>query len=118
VAALCRALADALDARFNPVSVQGEISGFTRASSGHCYFSLKDASAQIRCVMFKRAAGLLDFAPRDGQQVELRGRLSLYEPRGDYQLIVEELEAAGAGVMATLRPLLVELGWLLAGVPE
>lgn len=99
VAALCRALADALDARFNPVSVQGEISGFTRASSGHCYFSLKDASAQIRCVMFKRAAGLLDFAPRDGQQVELRGRLSLYEPRGDLQLMVESMRQAGAGAL-------------------
>ena len=51
VGALCRALADALDARFNPVTVQGEISGFSRAASGHCYFALKDASGQLRCVM-------------------------------------------------------------------
>lgn len=99
VAALCRALADALDARFNPVTVQGEITGFTRASSGHCYFALKDASAQIRCVMFKRASGLLDFAPRDGQLVELRGRMSLYEPRGDLQLMVESMRQAGAGAL-------------------
>ena len=99
VAALCRALADAMDARFNPVAVQGEITGFTRASSGHCYFALKDASAQIRCVMFKRASSLLDFAPRDGQLVELRGRLSLYEPRGDLQLMVESMRQAGAGAL-------------------
>ncbi len=99
VSALCRALADAMDARFNPVSVQGEITGFVRASSGHCYFALKDAGAQIRCVMFKRASSLLDFSPRDGQLVELRGRLSLYEPRGDLQLMVESMRQAGAGVL-------------------
>jgi exodeoxyribonuclease VII large subunit len=99
VAALCRALADAMDARFNPVAVQGEITGFTRASSGHCYFALKDASAQIRCVMFKRASSLLDFVPRDGQLVELRGRMSLYEPRGDLQLMVESMRQAGAGAL-------------------
>ena len=64
VGALCRAVADALDARFNPVAVRGEISGFSRASSGHCYFSLKDESGQLRCAMFRRAAGLLDFSPR------------------------------------------------------
>ena len=64
VGALCHAIADALDARFNPVRVSGEISGFVRAASGHCYFSLKDDSGQIKCAMFKRAAGGLDFAPR------------------------------------------------------
>ena len=99
VGALCRAVADALEARFNPVTVQGEISGFTRAASGHCYFSLKDASAQIRCVMFKRASGLLDFLPRDGQLVELRGRVTLYEARGDLQLMVESMRQAGAGAL-------------------
>jgi len=99
VGALCRAVADALEARFNPVTVQGEISGFTRASSGHCYFSLKDSSAQIRCVMFKRASSLLDFSPRDGQMVELRGRVSLYEPRGDLQLMVESMRQAGTGAL-------------------
>ncbi len=99
VGALCRAIADALEARFNPVTVTGEVSGFTRASSGHCYFSLKDSSAQIRCVMFKRASGMLDFSPRDGQMVELRGRVSLYEPRGDLQLMVESMRLAGAGAL-------------------
>jgi exodeoxyribonuclease VII large subunit len=96
---LCRAVADALEARFNPVTVQGELSGFTRASSGHCYFSLKDSQAQIRCVMFKRVSGMLDFSPRDGQLVELRGRVSLYEPRGDLQLMVESMRQAGAGAL-------------------
>ena len=59
VGALCRAVADALEARFNPVTVRGEISGFSRASSGHCYFSVKDEQGQIRCAMFRRAASLL-----------------------------------------------------------
>jgi len=99
VGALCRAIADTLDARFNPVSVGGEISGFTRASSGHCYFSLKDESGQIRCAMFKRAAGLLDFAPRDGDRVEVRGRLGVYEPRGELQLVVEGMRRAGQGTL-------------------
>ncbi|CAN7411231.1 exodeoxyribonuclease VII large subunit [Variovorax sp. LjRoot130] len=99
VGALCRAVADALDARFNPVAVRGEISGFSRAASGHCYFALKDESGQLRCAMFRRAAGLLDFSPRDGDQVEVRGRLAVYEPRGDLQLVVESLRRAGQGAL-------------------
>jgi len=99
VGALCRAVADALEARFNPVAVQGEISGFSRAASGHCYFALKDEAGQLRCAMFRRAAGLLDFAPRDGDRVEVRGRLAVYEPRGDLQLIVESLQRAGQGAL-------------------
>ncbi len=99
VGALCRAVADALDARFNPVSVLGEITGFSRAASGHCYFSLKDASGQIRCAMFRRAASLLSFVPRDGELVEVRGKLGVYEQRGDLQLIVESLQRAGQGAL-------------------
>jgi len=99
VGALCRAVADALQARFNPVAVRGEITGFSRASSGHCYFSIKDAQGQIRCAMFRRAASLLDFVPRDGELVELRGRLGVYEARGDLQLIVESLQRAGQGAL-------------------
>lgn len=99
VGALCHAIADALEARFNPVTVVGEISGFSRASSGHCYFSLKDSAGQLRCAMFRRAASLVDFAPRDGDQVEVRGRLGVYEPRGDLQLIVESLRRAGQGAL-------------------
>jgi len=99
IGALCRAIADALDARFNPVAVRGEISGFSRATSGHCYFSLKDESGQIRCAMFRRAATLLDFSPRDGELVEVRGRLGVYEQRGDLQLIVESMGRAGQGAL-------------------
>ena len=97
VGSLLRAIADSLEARFNPVAVQGELTGFSRASSGHCYFSLKDAQGQVRCAMFRRAAGLLDFPPRDGQLVELRGRLGVYEPRGELQLVVESMRQAGQG---------------------
>jgi len=102
VAALLQAVSDALAARFVAVTVRGEISGFARAASGHCYFSLKDAdgdSALLRCAMFRRAAGLLDFAPSDGQLVELRGRLAVYEPRGELQYVVEAMQRAGAGAL-------------------
>src|SRR5215208_1108461 len=99
VGALCRAIADALEARFNPVAVRGEMSGFSRASSGHCYFSLKDPQGQIRCAMFRRAAGLMEFVPRDGEIVEVLGRLDVYQPRGDLQLIVESLARAGPGAL-------------------
>ena len=97
VGSLLRAIADSLEARFNPVAVKGEISGFSRAASGHCYFSLKDDQGQIRCAMFRRAATLLDFDPRDGQLVELRGRLGVYDARGELQLVVESLQKAGEG---------------------
>ncbi|MFT4241593.1 MAG: exodeoxyribonuclease VII large subunit [Acidovorax sp.] len=99
VGALCRAIADALQARFNPVAVRGEITGFSRASSGHCYFSIKDANGQLRCAMFRRAADLLDFSPRDGELVELRGRIGVYEARGDLQFIVESMQRAGQGAL-------------------
>ena len=97
VGALCRAIADALQARFNPVTVTGELSGFSRAASGHCYFSLKDPNGQLRCAMFKRAATGLSFAPRDGELVEVEGKLGVYEPRGELQLIVERMTRAGQG---------------------
>lgn len=97
VGALCRAIADALQARFNPVTVSGELSGFSRAASGHCYFSLKDANGQLRCAMFKRAASGLSFTPRDGESVEVEGKLGVYEPRGDLQLIVERITRVGQG---------------------
>jgi exodeoxyribonuclease VII large subunit len=97
VGALCRAIADALQAGFNPVTVTGELSGFSMAASGHCYFSLKDANGQLRCAMFKRAVTGLGFAPRDGELVEVEGKLGVYEPRGDLQLIVEHMTRAGKG---------------------
>ncbi len=100
VQALLLATGDALAARFGAVAVRGELSGFSRAASGHCYFSLKDADgapALLRCAMFRRAAALLDFAPADGQQVELRGRFGVYEARGELQLIAEALQRVGVG---------------------
>lgn len=105
VAALLLAASDALQARLGAVVVQGELSSFTRAASGHCYFNLKDsdgASAVLRCAMFRRAAQLLDFAPRDGQQVEVRGRIGIYEPRGELQCIVEAMLPQGAGSLYEL----------------
>ena len=94
-----RAVADALSARFNPVQVRGELSGFSRAASGHCYFSLKDSDGQVRCAMFRRAATGLDFSPRDGDRVEVQGKLDVYGPRGDLQLIVEGMRQAGQGTL-------------------
>lgn len=101
VAALVHAVADALAARFGAVAVRGELSGFSRAASGHCYFMLKDAgeAAALRCAMFRRAASLIDFAPEEGHLVELRGRLAVYEPRGELQFIVESMRRAGAGAL-------------------
>lgn len=100
VAALIHAISDTLAARFAACTVRGELSGYTRAASGHCYFTLKDAdgdAAAIRCAMFKRAAGLLQFLPADGQQVQLRGRIAVYEPRGDLQFIVDSMQRSGDG---------------------
>jgi len=102
VGALLQATADLLQARFGAVAVRGELSGFTRAASGHCYFALKDmagASALLRCAMFRRSAALLGFDAADGQQVELRGRLAVYEPRGELQLVVESMQRLGAGAL-------------------
>ena len=102
VAALLLATGDMLAARFGAVAVRGELSGLTRAASGHWYFSLKDADgapALLRCAMFRRAAVLVDFTPADGQQVELRGRLGVYEPRGELQMVVESLQRLGAGTL-------------------
>jgi exodeoxyribonuclease VII large subunit len=100
VAALLLATADVLAARFGAVTVRGEIGGFARAASGHCYFALKDADgapALLRCAMFRRHAALLAFQPADGMKVQLRGRLAVYEARGELQMVVESLERLGAG---------------------
>ena len=102
VAALLLATSDALSARFGAVTVRGELSGFSRAASGHCYFSLKDidgAPALVRCAMFRRAATLVDFAPTDGQQVEVRGRLGIFEARGELQMVVEAMQRLGTGTL-------------------
>lgn len=79
--------------------VEGELSNFSQPSSGHWYFSLKDREAQVRCAMFRLKNAALGFTPKAGQHVIARGRVSLYEPRGEYQLIVDHLEEAGVGAL-------------------
>ena len=97
VSALNRAVCASLERQFPLLWVGGEVSNFTRAASGHWYFSLKDAGAQVRAVMFKGRAQLTDFVPREGDKVEVRCRITLYEPRGDLQIGVESMRRAGAG---------------------
>ena len=94
---VCRFL---LAETFGTIWIEGEISNFTAAASGHCYFTLKDAEAQVRCAMFRPQARLLAQLPQNGDQVLLKAQVSLYEPRGDYQLIVESLQEAGDGALA------------------
>jgi exodeoxyribonuclease VII large subunit len=81
------------------VWVEGELSNFAQPASGHWYFSLKDRDAQLRCAMFRQRNVAIGFTPRAGQQVLARGRVSVYEPRGDYQFIIEHLEEAGVGAL-------------------
>jgi len=98
ITALTTELRVLLERKFPSIWVVGEVSNFTRASSGHWYFTLKDAGAQLRAAMFRGFNLRARFDPHDGLEVLARGRLSVYEPRGDYQLIVEELQPKGIGV--------------------
>ncbi len=88
-----------LEGSFPPLWVEGEISNLARPSSGHVYFQLKDATAQIRCALFRSQLRLAAVAPREGMHVIVRARVTLYEGRGEYQLIVEQLEEAGEGAL-------------------
>lgn len=88
-----------LEGSFALLWLEGEISNLSRPRSGHLYFTLKDEFAQVRCAMFRMRATHLSFAPRDGSQVLARVRVSLYEPRGDYQLVVDHMEEAGDGAL-------------------
>lgn len=88
-----------LETNFPTVVVEGEISNFARPASGHWYLSLKDSSAQIRCAMFTNKNRFIRFQPENGQQIVVRGKLSIYEGRGDYQLIIESMESAGDGAL-------------------
>lgn len=88
-----------LEAGFPRILLEAEISNLARPASGHLYFSLKDSKAQIRCAMFRSSASKLGIAVENGMQVLARGRISVYEPRGDYQLIVDRLEDAGEGLL-------------------
>src|SRR5271170_7659194 len=84
---------------FDDVWVAGEISGCKTATSGHCYFTLKDQDAQLRCVCFRQSLRYLKFKPQDGVAVLARGRIDVYEARGEYQLLVEALELQGHGAL-------------------
>ncbi len=115
---LLAATADALSTRFGATVVEGELSGFMRAASGHCYMNLKDATghpAMIRCAMFRRAASLLGFAPKDGMRVQVRGRMAVYESRGELQMVVEAMALAGQGSLyeqfLALKSKLQQAGW-------
>lgn len=101
VGALVQAVGDALSARFASCVVRGELSGVTRAASGHVYFTLKDEQGQssLRCAMFRRAAGSLGFQIGEGMLVEVRGQLAVYEARGELQLVVDGMRQAGAGAL-------------------
>jgi exodeoxyribonuclease VII large subunit len=99
VTELNRMARDVLERSFPLFWISGEISNMTRAASGHWYFSLKDSSAQVRCVMFRGRNSYLDWQPREGDKVEARAVVTLYEARGDFQLTVEFLQRAGLGAL-------------------
>ena len=77
--------------------VGGEISNFTQASSGHCYFTLKDAQSSVKCAFFRNRNQFTDWRPSEGNKIEVRAQATLYEPRGDYQLVVDAIRRAGQG---------------------
>lgn len=97
ISALNQAVARMLERTFPLMWIAGEVSNFTRAASGHWYFSLKDEGGQARAVMFRGRAQYADFTPREGDKVEVRALVTLYAPRGDYQLSVEAIRRAGVG---------------------
>ena len=106
VAELVRQVRSVLERSYGQVIVEGEISNWRPAATGHCYFTLKDGAAQLSVVMFRRQASLIRFQPKDGDAVRLRGQLSVYENRGQMQLIAEWMEPRGLGaLLAAVREL-------------
>jgi exodeoxyribonuclease VII large subunit len=96
---LTQAVKHLLETELPLLWIRGEISNFTRAASGHWYFSLKDEQAQVRCVMFRHKSQYLDWQPQNGMQVEVLGLATLYEARGDFQLTLEQMRPAGLGAL-------------------
>lgn len=88
-----------LENQFETLWVGGELSGVKNPPSGHWYFCLKDSAAEVQCVMYRSRAQFLEFRPENGQQVEVRARVTLYEPRGTYQLTIDEVRKAGLGAL-------------------
>ena len=106
VSGLVRQVRGLVERSYGQVSVEGEISNWRPAGSGHCYFTVKDRDAQLSAVMFRRQSALLRFQPKDGDAVRLRGQLSVYESRGQMQMIVETMEQQGLGaLLAAVREL-------------
>ncbi len=99
VSELNRLAREVLEQSFPLFWLSGEVSNFTRAASGHWYFSLKDSTAQVKCVMFKGRNAYVDFVPREGDKIEARCTVTLYEARGDFQLTVEFVQKAGLGAL-------------------
>jgi len=97
VSLLNRAVAGLLSRSFRLLRVRGEVANFSRAASGHWYFTLKDERAQVRCAMFRGRNQLAEFVPREGDEVEVLAQVGLYEPRGEYQLTIEAVQRSGVG---------------------
>ena len=96
---LNRIVKNVLQHNFQVMWVKGEISNFIAAASGHWYFSLKDSEAQVRCAMFRGSNNKIDWVPKNGDQIEVRGQVGLYEARGEYQLNIEYIQRAGIGAL-------------------
>src|SRR5215469_11160093 len=92
-------IAAILEGSFEDIWIEGEVSNYRPAQSGHLYFTLKDSRSQIRCVCFRDQARALKFRPEDGLHVTVRGSLGVYEPRGEYQIYVRHIEPVGAGAL-------------------
>ena len=99
VSKLTSQLKDLIESNFQNIWIQGEISNFKHHSSGHMYFTLKDQDAELRCVMFRGFNQGIQFKPEDGMDVILQGKITVYEPRGQYQLMVQNMEPAGIGTL-------------------
>ena len=100
VSALTKQIKDLLEENFDFIWVEGEISNFRKPASGHCYMVMKDEEAQLRAVMFRTQARYLKFTPEDGMKVLAQGRIVVYEPRGEYQIILDYIEPVGVGALA------------------
>ena len=112
VTQLNRRVGELLQGHFSRIWVRGEISNFTQAASGHWYFSIKDEGATVRAVMFRGRAQLAGLVPKPGERFEFRVTVTLYEPRGDYQVQVDSLRRAGrsmVGAAAVTRPTIHEV---------
>ncbi len=99
VSELTEALRKVLEGRFSSVWIEGEISNFKAHSSGHWYFTIKDQTAQLRAKCFRSTNARIRFRPTDGLHIRARGRLTVYAPRGEYELVVEALDPAGEGAL-------------------